>query len=159
MQLEAWLLDAHTRGSILQTQMNHMPQLVACKAVACACHGSALVLQLLHLNAQSAGPAPDGPSSPALADLVRLLKDPAATHVELKGDIVFSHDLFPPENANDKSKGINITHKVCSKHAAEPPKQVLCLQLVQRSKCTPAVAAGANADAAQRLELVTCPVS
>lgn len=48
-----------------------------------------------------------------LADFVRLIKDPAATHIELKGDIVFTNDYFPPENANDQSKGINITHKVC----------------------------------------------
>lgn len=47
------------------------------------------------------------------ADFVRLIKDPAATHIELKGDIVFTNEFFPPENANDQSKGINVTHKVC----------------------------------------------
>lgn len=46
------------------------------------------------------------------AEFVRLIKDPAATHIELKGNIVFSSEYFPPQNANDQSKGINITHKV-----------------------------------------------
>lgn len=53
------------------------------------------------------------PMCACAADFVRLIQDPAATHIELKGDIVFTHDYFPPENAHDKSKGINITHKVC----------------------------------------------
>lgn len=48
-----------------------------------------------------------------VADFVRLIQDPAATHIELKGDIVFTHEYFPPENAHDKSKGYNISHKVC----------------------------------------------
>jgi hypothetical protein len=53
------------------------------------------------------------------AEFVRLLKDPAATHIELKGNIVFSHDHFPPENANDMSKGINITHQVSLRAALQ----------------------------------------
>lgn len=46
------------------------------------------------------------------AEFVRLIKDPAATHIELKGNIVFSSEFFPPENANDQSKGIKIEHQV-----------------------------------------------
>jgi hypothetical protein len=48
---------------------------------------------------------------PHCADFVRLLKDPAATHIELKGNLVFTPDHFPPENAHDQSKGVNVTHK------------------------------------------------
>jgi hypothetical protein len=52
------------------------------------------------------------PAFTTCADFVRLLKDPAATHIELKGNLVFSPDHFPPENAHDQSKGINVTHRV-----------------------------------------------
>lgn len=55
---------------------------------------------------------PAGPCAVCCADFVRLIQDPAATQIELKGDIVFTHDYFPPANAHDQSKGINITHKV-----------------------------------------------
>eukprot|EP00775_Hariotina_reticulata_P011706 gene11706-11851_t len=47
-----------------------------------------------------------------IVEFKRLLSDPAATHIELKGDIKFEESLFPPENANNKSRGLNITHKV-----------------------------------------------
>lgn len=46
------------------------------------------------------------------AELKRLLADNAVTHIELKGNLVLTPDLFPPENANDKSKGMNISHHV-----------------------------------------------
>eukprot|EP00878_Enallax_costatus_P022137 GHUV01023476.1.p1 GENE.GHUV01023476.1~~GHUV01023476.1.p1 ORF type:complete len:648 (+),score=136.49 GHUV01023476.1:46-1944(+) len=46
------------------------------------------------------------------AEFQRLLSDMAVTHIELKGDVVLTPDLFPPENANDKSKGMNISHHV-----------------------------------------------
>jgi hypothetical protein len=47
-------------------------------------------------------------------ELLRLLKDPAATQIELQGDMLFSTDLFPPENAHNKAKGLNISHEVCN---------------------------------------------
>lgn len=48
-----------------------------------------------------------------LADFVRLIQDPTVTQIELVGDLLFSNDIFPPENAHDISKGINVSHEVC----------------------------------------------
>jgi hypothetical protein len=119
----------------------HMSQLVACKAVLCHDRSAPWSCSSDIVSTQTAAPAPDDSPAPALADLVRLLKDPAATHIELKGNIVFSHDFFPPENANDQSKGINITHEVRSMLVAEPPEQVTyqqhcSAQQVHNSRCS-----------------------
>jgi hypothetical protein len=65
-----------------------------------------------------------------VADFVRLIQDPAATHIELKGDIVFTHDHFPPENAHDKSKGYNISHKVCLLHIPSAAVRPQCSSLI-----------------------------
>jgi hypothetical protein len=47
-----------------------------------------------------------------IVDFTRLIQDHAATHIELVGNIVFNDQLFPPANANNQSRGINITHNV-----------------------------------------------
>lgn len=47
-----------------------------------------------------------------ITDFVRLIKDPASTHIELTGDIVFTEELFPRANVNNKALGINVTQKV-----------------------------------------------
>lgn len=47
-----------------------------------------------------------------ITDFVRLIQDPTVTQIELVGDLLFSNDIFPPENAHDISKGINVSHEV-----------------------------------------------
>lgn len=46
------------------------------------------------------------------AEWMRLVSDPAVRQIQLTGDIAFSPDLFPPEQSNDKNRGVNVSHKV-----------------------------------------------
>jgi hypothetical protein len=74
-----------------------------------------------------------------IVEFKRLLSDPAATHIELKGDIKFEDALFPPENANNKSRGLNISHKVSSSmwwQCAEESAAGLSAVAAQCSSCT-----------------------
>jgi hypothetical protein len=46
------------------------------------------------------------------ADLIRLVTDPTVSQIQLVGDIVLTHDLFPPEESYDQTKGVTISSKV-----------------------------------------------
>jgi hypothetical protein len=55
----------------------------------------------------------NAPAAPcADADLIRFVNDKSVSQIQLVGDIVFSHDLFPPENSNDRTKGVNASTTV-----------------------------------------------
>jgi hypothetical protein len=46
------------------------------------------------------------------ADLIRLVTDPTVSRIQLVGDIMLSHDLFPPEESVVQAKGVTVATQV-----------------------------------------------